>query len=123
MVTIGRIRIEGYDEAALRNASTTAGYPAKAEAMDMNRPLVVAIIVALMLIATATYGPLALVVAELFPPVSAIPPCPCLTILATAGLAAFYLPSRLRWWFTPGYPLRALVPDCSNSHKPGAHQP
>ncbi|MBF7144393.1 MULTISPECIES: MFS transporter [Pseudomonas] len=67
VVTIGQTRIEGYDEAALRSAITAAGYPAKAEAMDVNQPMVVAIIVALILIATMTYGPLAAVMVELFP--------------------------------------------------------
>jgi len=67
VVTIGQTRIEGYDEAALRSAITAAGYPAKAEAMDVNQPMVVAIIVALIFIATMTYGPLAAVMVELFP--------------------------------------------------------
>jgi nitrate/nitrite transporter NarK len=66
-VTIGDKRIDGYDEAAMRAAVTTAGYPAKADASQVNQPMVVLIIVALILIATMTYGPLAAVMVELFP--------------------------------------------------------
>lgn len=67
VVTIGDRRIEGYDEAALRAAVTNAGYPAKADPSMVNQPMVVLIIVAMILIATMTYGPLAAVMVELFP--------------------------------------------------------
>jgi MFS family permease len=67
VVTIGDQRIEGYDEAALRAAVTKAGYPAKADPGMVNQPMVVLIIVAMILIATMTYGPLAAVMVELFP--------------------------------------------------------
>ena len=67
VVTIGDRRIEGYDEAALRAAVTNAGYPAKADPGMVNQPMVVLIIVAMILIATMTYGPLAAVMVELFP--------------------------------------------------------
>lgn len=67
VVTIGDQRIEGYDEAALRAAVTQAGYPAKADPGMVNQPMVVLIIVAMILIATMTYGPLAAVMVELFP--------------------------------------------------------
>jgi MFS family permease len=67
VVTIGDQRIEGYDEAALRAAVTQAGYPAKADPSMVNQPMVVLIIVAMILIATMTYGPLAAVMVELFP--------------------------------------------------------
>ena len=67
VVTIGDQRIEGYDEAALRAAVTNAGYPAKADPGMVNQPMVVLIIVAMILIATMTYGPLAAVMVELFP--------------------------------------------------------
>jgi MFS family permease len=66
-VTVGQTRLEGYDETALRGAITAAGYPSKAEPAQVNQPMVVGIIVALILIATMTYGPLAAVMVELFP--------------------------------------------------------
>ncbi|WP_263263625.1 MFS transporter [Pseudomonas sp. RIT-PI-S] len=66
-VTVGQTRLEGYDETALRGAITAAGYPTKAEPAQVNQPMVVGIIVALILIATMTYGPLAAVMVELFP--------------------------------------------------------
>lgn len=67
VVTVGQTRLEGYDETALRSAITAAGYPTKAEPAQVNQPMVVGIIVALILIATMTYGPLAAVMVELFP--------------------------------------------------------
>ncbi|WP_426150944.1 MFS transporter [Pseudomonas sp. DC3000-4b1] len=67
VVTVGQTRLEGYDETALRGAITAAGYPTKAEPAQVNQPMVVGIIVALILIATMTYGPLAAVMVELFP--------------------------------------------------------
>lgn len=66
-VTVGEQRIDGFDEAALRAAIDKAGYPAKAEAGNVNQPMVVLLIVVMILIATMTYGPLAAVMVELFP--------------------------------------------------------
>ncbi|NWA27495.1 MFS transporter [Pseudomonas gingeri] len=66
-VSVGEQKISGYDEAAMRAAITTAGYPAKADSSSVNEPMVVLLIVLLILIATMTYGPLAAVMVELFP--------------------------------------------------------
>ena len=66
-VTVGEQRIDGFDEAAMRAAIEKAGYPAKAEAANVNEPMVVLLIVVMILIATMTYGPLAAVMVELFP--------------------------------------------------------
>ncbi|OLS61611.1 Proline/betaine transporter [Pseudomonas putida] len=66
-VTVGDQRIEGFDEAAMRAAIDKAGYPAKADAANVNQPMVVLLIVVMILIATMTYGPLAAVMVELFP--------------------------------------------------------
>ncbi|MEZ5892506.1 MAG: MFS transporter [Parvularculaceae bacterium] len=44
-----------------------AGYPSEADPEKINRPLVVAIIVAIMLMVTAAYAPLAAMLVELFP--------------------------------------------------------
>ncbi|RZA28588.1 MAG: MFS transporter, partial [Proteobacteria bacterium] len=66
-ITVGEQRINGYDEPALRAAIAQAGYPAKADSSLVNQPMVVLIIVAMILIATMTYGPLAAVMVELFP--------------------------------------------------------
>ena len=67
VVTVGSERIEGFDDAAMRKAVEAAGYPAKADPSQVNEPMVVAVIVALILIATMCYGPLAAVMVELFP--------------------------------------------------------
>lgn len=66
-VSIGDKTINGFDEAALRAAITEAGYPAKADSSQVNEVMVVVLIVAMILIATMTYGPLAAVMVELFP--------------------------------------------------------
>ncbi|MBH3426649.1 MFS transporter [Pseudomonas alkylphenolica] len=67
VVTVGEQRINGFDEAALRAAIEKAGYPAKADPASVNETMVVVLIVAMILIATMTYGPLAAVMVELFP--------------------------------------------------------
>ncbi|MDB5726731.1 MAG: transporter [Novosphingobium sp.] len=67
VISIGEQHIQGFDEAAVHKAIVDAGYPAKADSSKVNQPMVVAIIVALILIACMTYGPLAAVMVELFP--------------------------------------------------------
>ncbi|MGE7993600.1 MFS transporter [Pseudomonas sp. NPDC089554] len=66
-VSIGDKTINGFDDVAMRAAITEAGYPAKADASQVNEVMVVVLIVAMILIATMTYGPLAAVMVELFP--------------------------------------------------------
>ncbi|MBI1234953.1 MAG: MFS transporter [Alphaproteobacteria bacterium] len=48
-------------------ALVEAGYPSEADPARINRPLVIAIIVAIMLMVTAAYAPLAAMLVELFP--------------------------------------------------------
>ena len=67
VVTIGDQKITGFDQAAINDAATQAGYPEKANPDNVNKPMVVAVIVALILIATLCYGPLAALMVELFP--------------------------------------------------------
>ncbi|MFK3817430.1 MFS transporter [Pseudomonas sp. NPDC089407] len=67
VVNIGDKTINGFDEAAMRTAVEQAGYPAKADPAQVNQVMVVILIVAMILIATMTYGPLAAVMVELFP--------------------------------------------------------
>ena len=66
-VSVGEVRIDGYDEAALRGAVTLAGYPQKADTQQINKPMIVALMVALTFIAAMCYGPLAALMVELFP--------------------------------------------------------
>jgi MFS family permease len=54
-------------QAKLKAAVDAAGYPAKADPAAMNTPLVVAILVALVLLVTMVYGPIAAMLVELFP--------------------------------------------------------
>ncbi|MCO7517307.1 MFS transporter [Pseudomonas guariconensis] len=67
VVSIGDKTITGFDEAAMRAAIDLAGYPATADPEQVNQVMVVVLIVAMILIATMTYGPLAAVMVELFP--------------------------------------------------------
>ncbi|MDB5470000.1 MAG: transporter [Caulobacter sp.] len=48
-------------------ALKTAGYPAKADPAKMNKPMVVAILFALVLLVTMVYGPIAAALVEMFP--------------------------------------------------------
>ncbi|VVO27586.1 MFS transporter [Pseudomonas fluorescens] len=66
-VSVGDVRIDGYDEAALRGAVTLAGYPQRADTQQVNKPMIVALMVALTCIAAMCYGPLAALMVELFP--------------------------------------------------------
>jgi MFS family permease len=52
---------------SVKAALAKAGYPAKADLGMMNKPLVIAILVYLVLLVTAVYGPIAALLVELFP--------------------------------------------------------
>ncbi len=75
-VTIGSARIsslepakagaEGF-RAALKQEVAKAGYPAKADPAALNKGRVIAILVALVLLVTMVYGPIAALLVELFP--------------------------------------------------------
>jgi MFS family permease len=54
-------------QAKLKAAIDAAGYPAKADPARVNTPLVIAILVALVLLVTMVYGPIAAMLVELFP--------------------------------------------------------
>jgi MFS family permease len=66
-VSVGDVKLDGYDEAALRGAITLAGYPQQADMQQINKPMIVALIVALIIISAMCYGPLAALMVELFP--------------------------------------------------------
>lgn len=63
-----RIEINPGDSSdAIAAAVAKAGYPTAGDAPDLNKPLVVAILVALVLLVTMVYGPIAALLVELFP--------------------------------------------------------
>ncbi|WP_248916599.1 MFS transporter [Pseudomonas moorei] len=66
-VSVGDVKIDGFDEAALRGAVTLSGYPQQADMQQINKPMIVALIVALIIISAMCYGPLAALMVELFP--------------------------------------------------------
>ncbi len=51
----------------LKSTLTSAGYPAKADPAQMNKPLIVALLTWLVLLVTAVYGPIAALLVEIFP--------------------------------------------------------
>ncbi|MFU1922927.1 hypothetical protein ACM6PT_38130, partial [Klebsiella pneumoniae] len=65
-VRIGETEIAGFDAEAMAAAVKTAGYPQQADGSQVNKPMVIAIIFALVLISTLCYGPLAALMVELF---------------------------------------------------------
>jgi len=62
-VTVG----PGNSPEAIAGAVSAAGYPAKADPAQVNTPLVIAILTALVLLVTMVYGPIAALLVELFP--------------------------------------------------------
>ncbi len=52
---------------SVKAALDRAGYPSKADPATMNKPLVIAILVYLVLLVTAVYGPIAALLVEIFP--------------------------------------------------------
>ncbi|GBF57066.1 proline/betaine transporter [Candidatus Phycosocius bacilliformis] len=52
---------------SVKAALAKAGYPSKADPAAMNRPLVIGILVYLVLLVTAVYGPIAALLVEIFP--------------------------------------------------------
>jgi len=71
VVMIGETQVPVTDKAsfdtALPGLLADAGYPAAGETPDLDKPLVVAILFALVLLVTMVYGPIAALLVELFP--------------------------------------------------------
>ena len=69
MVTVGDKRYQitpGASPASLIEAVEAAGYPAKADPAQIDKPMVVTILTALVLLVTMVYGPIAALLVELF---------------------------------------------------------
>ncbi|HEU4651768.1 MAG TPA: MFS transporter, partial [Croceibacterium sp.] len=71
VVRIGRMQVPVGDkasfDAALPGLLAAAGYPAAGETPELDRPLVIAILTALVVLVTMVYGPIAALLVELFP--------------------------------------------------------
>jgi MFS family permease len=59
--------IRGHDEAGLKNALKAAGYPEKANPVDVNKPMLILLVACLMMYVCMSYGVLAAYLVELFP--------------------------------------------------------
>lgn len=66
-VSINGARLSGFDEATLKGALVRAGLPQKADPSQVNGPMMVALLFALVVLATMVYGPLGAFLVELFP--------------------------------------------------------
>jgi MFS family permease len=64
---IGSTEIDGWDEAKLKAALATAGYPATADPARVNVPMTLLILFILVFLVTMVYGPIAAYLVELFP--------------------------------------------------------
>src|SRR5262249_16582304 len=64
---IGRIGLEGYDEAEYRGTLEGAGYPASADKTAINWPMTLLILFIFLIYVTMVYGPIAAYLVELFP--------------------------------------------------------
>ncbi len=51
----------------MTDALKAAGYPAKADPAKMNKPMIIAILIVLVIYVTMVYGPIAALLVELFP--------------------------------------------------------
>ncbi len=66
-ILVGSQRIASGDGAGLAAALKSAGYPSKADPAGINKPLVVAILLLLLVYSTMVYGPIAAMLVEMFP--------------------------------------------------------
>ncbi|MFK0090885.1 MFS transporter [Pseudomonas sp. NPDC090755] len=66
-VTVGNKSVTGFDAELIKQLTLGAGYPERADPTQVNEVMVVLIMLALMVIACMTYGPLAATLVELFP--------------------------------------------------------
>jgi MFS family permease len=67
VTTIAGSRLDGFDEAAYREALTTAGYPSAADPERVNLVAALFLLTVLMIYVTMVYGPIAAYLVELFP--------------------------------------------------------
>jgi MFS family permease len=83
VVRIGQVEVPAFEGAGMAGKAFTeaqaawrkdlgaalaaAGYPAKADPAQVNRPMVVAVLLALVLLVTMVYGPIAAALVEMFP--------------------------------------------------------
>ncbi len=64
---IGTVEVKGWDEAAIKEALKTTGYPTSADPKAVNFGMTLAILVVMVLYVTMVYGPIAAFLVELFP--------------------------------------------------------
>jgi MFS family permease len=66
-VRVGSRVVSGFDPSAIQSALNAAGYPAHADASQINLPMLLLCLAALLTLASTAYGPLAAALVEMFP--------------------------------------------------------
>ncbi|WP_153098968.1 MFS transporter [Paraburkholderia hayleyella] len=64
---VGSIRVDGFDAGRLKAVLADARYPAQADPAQINYPMALALLFALMVLVTMVYSPLAAALVEMFP--------------------------------------------------------
>lgn len=67
LTRIGNVEVKGWDEAQLKAALTSTGYPAKADPAQIDYPMTMLLLVIMLIYVTMVYGPIAAFLVELFP--------------------------------------------------------
>jgi hypothetical protein len=67
MITINEMKIVGVDEAKLKTSLAAQGYPTSAKDEDIDKPMILLLLVILVIYVTMVYGPIAAFLVELFP--------------------------------------------------------
>jgi hypothetical protein len=66
-IRVGSTVVNRFDPAAMQSALNAAGYPAHADAAQINLPMLLLCLAALLTLASTAYGPLAAALVEMFP--------------------------------------------------------
>jgi MFS family permease len=67
VITINEMKIVGVDEAKLKTSLAAQGYPTSAKDEDIDKPMILLLLVILVIYVTMVYGPIAAFLVELFP--------------------------------------------------------
>lgn len=67
LTQVGELRLQGWSEPAYRSALQSTGYPVAADPRQIDYPMVLLLLFALVLLVTMVYGPMAAYLVELFP--------------------------------------------------------
>jgi MFS family permease len=64
---VGSVTLTGFDAKSYQQVIDSAGFPAKANPADVNKPMLIALLAVLVIYVTMVYGPIAAYLVEIFP--------------------------------------------------------